>query len=163
MAGTVGIAMIGAAGGLGVSVEVTAGAIISGAYFGDKLSPLSETTNLAPAVAGTALFSHIGHMLWTTIPSIVFALSLFTLMGLNIDSEAANTDLELTMRLISDTFTIHPIMLLPVLTLLVMANKKFPPVPTILAGASLAVLLALIFQRPAVLALAGDTQNIFLA
>ena len=163
VAGTVGIALIGAAGGLGVSVEVTAGAIISGSYFGDKLSPLSETTNLAPAVAGTDLFSHIGHMLWTTIPSIVIALILFTLMGLNIDSEAANTDLELTMRLISDTFTIHPIMLLPVLTLLVMANKKFPPVPTILAGASLAVLLALIFQRPAVLALAGETQNIFLA
>ena len=146
VAGTVGIALIGAAGGLGVSVEVTAGAIISGAYFGDKLSPLSETTNLAPAVAGTDLFSHIGHMLWTTIPSIVIALILFTLMGLNIDSEAANTDLELTMRLISETFTIHPIMLLPVLTLLVMANKKYPPVPTILTGASLAVLLALIFR-----------------
>ena len=84
VAGTVGIALIGAAGGLGVSLEVTAGAIISGAYFGDKLSPLSETTNLAPAVAGTDLFSHIGHMLWTTIPSIVIALVLFTLMGLNI-------------------------------------------------------------------------------
>ena len=84
-------------------------------------------------------------------------------MGLNIDSEAANTDLELTMRLISDNFTIHPIMLLPVLTLLVMANKKYPPVPTILTGASLAVLLALIFQRPAVLGLAGETQNVFLA
>lgn len=163
VAGTVGIALIGAAGGLGVSLEVTAGAIISGAYFGDKLSPLSETTNLAPAVAGTDLFSHIGHMLWTTIPSIVIALVLFTLMGLNIDSEAANTDLELTMRLISDNFTIHPIMLLPVLTLLVMANKKYPPVPTILTGASLAVLLALIFQRPAVLGLAGETQNVFLA
>jgi len=163
VAGTVGIALIGAAGGLGVSSEVTAGAIISGAYFGDKLSPLSETTNLAPAVAGTDLFSHIGHMLWTTIPSIAFALIIFTVMGLNIDSETAGGELELTMRLISDSFTIHPIMLLPVLTLLVMANKKFPPVPTILAGAVLAVLLALIFQGATVLALAGDTQNVFLA
>ena len=68
-------------------------------------------------------------MLWTTIPSIVIALVLFTLMGLNIDSEAANTDLELTLRLISDNFTIHPIMLLPVLTLLVMANKRIPARP----------------------------------
>jgi len=163
VAGTIGIALIGAAGGLGVSMEVTAGAIISGAYFGDKLSPLSETTNLAPAVAGTDLFSHIGHMLWTTIPSIVIALILFTLMGLNIDADTVSTDLELTMKLIRDSFTIHPIMLLPVLTLLIMANKKFPPVPTILAGALLAVLLALVFQRAAVLALAGDTQNVFLA
>ncbi|HJN94765.1 MAG TPA: Na+/H+ antiporter NhaC family protein, partial [Gammaproteobacteria bacterium] len=74
VAGTVGIALIGAAGGMGLSLEITAGAIISGAYFGDKMSPLSETTNLAPAVAGTDLFSHIGHMVWTTLPSIVIAL-----------------------------------------------------------------------------------------
>ena len=91
VAGTVGIALIGAAAGLGLSVEITAGAIISGAYFGDKMSPLSETTNLAPAVAGTDLFTHIGHMVWTTLPSISIALVLFTIIGLNIDS-SSNTD-----------------------------------------------------------------------
>ncbi|GIT21113.1 MAG: hypothetical protein CM1200mP40_07950 [Gammaproteobacteria bacterium] len=88
VAGTVGIALIGASAGMGLSPEITAGAIISGAYFGDKMSPLSETTNLAPAVAGTDLFSHIGHMVWTTIPSIVIALVLFIFIGLNIDPVA---------------------------------------------------------------------------
>jgi len=163
VAGTVGIALIGAAAGLGVSLEVTAGAIISGAYFGDKMSPLSETTNLAPAVAGTDLFSHIGHMVWTTIPSILIALVIFTMMGFNIDADNASSDLALTLQLIKENFTINPIMLLPVLALLVMANKKLPPIPTILAGAMIAVALALIFQRPAILALAGDVPNVFLA
>ncbi len=100
VAGTVGIALIGAAAGLGLSLEITAGAIISGAYFGDKMSPLSETTNLAPAVAGTDLFSHIGHMIWTTIPSIIIALLLYLALGLSIDTSASADDLAITMRLI---------------------------------------------------------------
>ena len=162
VAGTVGIALIGAAAGLGLSVEITAGAIISGAYFGDKMSPLSETTNLAPAVAGTDLFSHIGHMVWTTIPSIALALILYAIIGLSIDTEASASDLAVTMQLINDNFTINPFMLLPVATLLFMAQKKLPPIPTILAGALIGVILALIFQQSAVLSLAGDTTNIFL-
>ena len=162
VAGTVGIALIGAAAGLGLSVEITAGAIISGAYFGDKMSPLSETTNLAPAVAGTDLFSHIGHMVWTTIPSIVIALVLYAIIGLNIDTENSASDLAVTMQLITDNFTINPLMLLPVFALLVMAQKKLPPIPTILAGAFIAVILALLFQQSAVLSLAGDTPNVFL-
>ena len=76
-AATVGVAFIGIASGFEMSSAVTAGAVISGAYFGDKLSPLSETTNLAPAVAGSELFEHIRYMLWTTIPSISIALTLF--------------------------------------------------------------------------------------
>lgn len=162
VAGTVGIALIGAAAGLGLSVEITAGAIISGAYFGDKMSPLSETTNLAPAVAGTDLFSHIGHMVWTTIPSIVIALVLYAIIGLNIDTENSASDLAVTMQLINDNFTINPFMLLPVVALLIMAQKKLPPIPTILAGASIGVVLALLFQQSAVLSLAGDTPNVFL-
>ena len=162
VAGTVGIALIGAAAGLGLSVEITAGAIISGAYFGDKMSPLSETTNLAPAVAGTDLFSHIAHMVWTTIPSIVIALVLYAIIGLNIDTENSASDLAVTMQLIQDNFTINPFMLLPVLALLVMAQKKLPPIPTILAGAFIGVVLALMFQQSAVLSLAGDTPNVFL-
>jgi Na+:H+ antiporter, NhaC family len=162
VAGTVGIALIGAAAGLGLSVEITAGAIISGAYFGDKMSPLSETTNLAPAVAGTDLFSHIGHMVWTTIPSITIALILYAIIGLNIDTESSASDLAITMQLINDNFTINPFMLLPVLALLIMAQRKLPPIPTILAGAFIGVVLALVFQQSAVLSLAGDTPNLFL-
>ncbi|PCJ19990.1 MAG: Na+/H+ antiporter NhaC [SAR86 cluster bacterium] len=162
VAGTVGIALIGAAAGLGLSLEITAGAIISGAYFGDKMSPLSETTNLAPAVAGTDLFSHIGHMVWTTIPSIVIALIMYALIGLNIDTDNSATDLAITMQLINDNFTINPLMLLPVLSLLVMAQKKLPPIPTILTGALIGVVLALVFQQPAILALAGETPNMAL-
>ena len=82
-AATVGVAFIGIAGGFELSTSVTAGAVISGAYFGDKLSPLSETTNLAPAVAGSELFEHIRYMLWTTIPSITIALILFLIIGFN--------------------------------------------------------------------------------
>ena len=163
VAGTVGIALIGAAAGLGMSVEITAGAIISGSYFGDKLSPLSETTNLAPAVAGTDLFGHIGHMTWTTLPSILIALVLFTAIGLNIDTTNTSSNLEITMQLLSENFSINVFMLLPVIMLLVMANKKFPPIPTILAGVILGVLIALIFQRSAISSLGGETTNNLLA
>lgn len=163
VAGTVGIALIGAAAGIGLSVEITAGAIISGAYFGDKMSPLSETTNLAPAVAGTDLFSHIGHMVWTTVPSILIALLLFTIIGLNIDDPGSADDLAITMQLLTENFTINLFMLLPVAALLYMAHKKLPPIPTILSGAMIGVVLALIFQRTAVMNLAGDAPNVFLA
>lgn len=163
VAGTVGIALIGAAAGMGLSPEITAGAIISGAYFGDKMSPLSETTNLAPAVAGTDLFSHIGHMVWTTLPSIVIALILYLLIGLNINSDSTAEDLLVTLNLLQDNFVLNPIMLLPVLVLLIMANKKMPPIPTILAGALIAVVLALIFQRPAIFALSNDVASAPLA
>jgi NhaC family Na+:H+ antiporter len=163
VAGTVGIALIGAAAGMGLSVEITAGAIISGAYFGDKMSPLSETTNLAPAVAGTDLFTHIGHMVWTTLPSITIALILFTLIGLNIDTSSSAEDLAITMGLLNENFTLNIVMLLPVVALLVMANKRLPPIPTIMAGAVLGVILALVFQRPAIMQLPGDAPNAVLA
>lgn len=159
VASTVGIALVGAAAGMGLSLEITAGAIISGAYFGDKMSPLSDTTNLAPAVAGTDLFSHIGHMVWTTTPSIVIALLLYAIIGFNIDDVASNSDLEITMRLIQDNFSIGPLMLLPVLALMIMANRKMPPVPSILVATFLGMILALLFQRPAVLALSGEVSN----
>ena len=162
VAGTVGIALIGAAAGMGLSVEVTAGAIISGAYFGDKMSPLSETTNLAPAVAGTDLFTHIGHMVWTTLPSILITLVLFTVVGLNIETSSSAEDLAITMGLLNDNFTLNVFMLLPVVALLVMANKRLPPIPTIMTGAMIGVVLALIFQRPAIMQLASDAPNAML-
>ncbi|MCI5107999.1 MAG: Na+/H+ antiporter NhaC [Pseudomonadales bacterium] len=163
VAGTVGIALIGAAAGLGLSVEITAGAIISGAYFGDKMSPLSETTNLAPAVAGTDLFTHIGHMVWTTLPSITIALILFAIIGFNIDGTDNAENLAITMQLLDENFVLNPLMLLPVIVLLVMANKRLPPIPTIMTGAFIGVGLALIFQRPAIFNLAGEAPNAFFA
>ena len=159
VAGTVGIALIGAAAGMGMSLEITAGAIISGSYFGDKMSPLSETTNLAPAVAGTDLFGHIGHMVWTTFPSMVIALILFTIIGLNIDTSNTSSNLEVTLQLLSANFSINAFMLLPVIILLIMANRKFPPIPTILAGVIIGILVALIFQRGAISSLSGATES----
>src|SRR5690606_10762812 len=82
VAGTLGVALIGVAQGLEMSPAITAGAVISGAYFGDKISPLSDTTNIAPAAAGSDLFAHIRHMTWTTVPSLLIALALFTAIGL---------------------------------------------------------------------------------
>ena len=90
-AATIGVALIGISQGLELSAPITAGAVISGAYFGDKISPLSETTNLAPAVAGSELFEHIRYMLWTTIPSIITALFIFLILGLNENSSASTT------------------------------------------------------------------------
>src|SRR5690606_35375667 len=81
--GTVGIAFIGVGQALNIPVEMVAGAVISGSYFGDKMSPLSDTTNLAPAMAGTDLFTHVKYMIFTTGPSILIALTLFTVLGLN--------------------------------------------------------------------------------
>ena len=159
VAGTVGIALIGAAAGLGMSLEITAGAIISGSYFGDKMSPLSETTNLAPAVAGTDLFGHIGHMIWTTFPSIVITLILFTVIGFNIDTSNTSSNLEITLQLLSENFSINVFMLIPVIMLLIMANKKFPPIPTILTGVILGILIALIFQQGAISSLSRETES----
>jgi len=151
--------LIGAAAGLGMSLEITAGAIISGSYFGDKMSPLSETTNLAPAVAGTDLFGHIGHMIWTTFPSIVITLILFTVIGLNIDTSNTSSNLEITLQLLSENFSINVFMLIPVIMLLIMANKKFPPIPTILTGVILGILIALIFQQGAISSLSRETES----
>ncbi|MGI9250956.1 MAG: Na+/H+ antiporter NhaC family protein [Pseudohongiellaceae bacterium] len=160
VAGTIGIALIGAAAGMGLRVDITAGAIISGAYFGDKMSPLSETTNLAPAVVGTDLFTHIGHMVWTTLPAIIIALIIYVLLGLNIDQAASADDLAITLRLLEQHFTLNLLMLLPVVVLLVMANRKLPAIPTILTGAAVAIVLALLFQRTAIMALTDGSYDI---
>lgn len=161
-AGTVGVALMGAAGGLGLSLEITAGAIISGAYFGDKMSPLSDTTNLAPAVVGTDLFLHIRHMVWTTMPSILLALLLYLVIGFNTDVAAQNDQLQTTLDLLDSSFHISILMLVPLLVLLVMAAKGIPPLPTILCGALLGVVFTALFQRPAILTMAGDVHGGFL-
>jgi len=153
-AGTLGVALMGVAGGLGMDPAITAGAVISGAYFGDKMSPLSDTTNLAPAAAGSELFAHIRHMTWTTLPSFALAVLGFALIGGTADGAVpAVGDLSAKMR---EHFTLGPHLLLPLLVVLVMAARKVPALPTILAGALLGAVFAVIFQPQAVKALAGE-------
>ncbi len=145
-AASVGVAMIGTAGGLGLSPAITAGAIISGAYFGDKMSPLSDTTNLAPAVAEVDLFSHIRHMTWTGIPALVFALALFTIIGFTSNTATDTDELQATLDILSGNFTIGWYMLLPLVVLFLLAWKKMPALPAILIAACLGIVYAVLFQ-----------------
>ena len=146
VAGTLGVALMGIATGLGLSPSVTAGAIISGAYFGDKMSPLSDTTNLAPAIAGTDLFSHIRHMVWTTGPSLVIALIIFLIMGLNSNAEGNADGLALIQSTLQNTFNISVVSFVPIVVIFVLAYKKMPAFPTILIGALLAGLFSILLQ-----------------
>ena len=154
VAGTLGVALIGVAMGLQLSPAIAAGAIISGAYFGDKMSPLSDTTNLAPAVVDTDLFTHIRHMVWTTAPSFLIALVLFTVIGFGVDAETDSPALRELMIALDGAFNITPWAILPLAVVFFMAYKKVPPMPTILFGALLGGILAVAIQPQVVLAFA---------
>lgn len=156
VAATVGVALIGVASGLGLSLPVAAGAVVSGAYFGDKISPLSETTNLAPAVAGSELFEHIRLMLWTTVPSIVIALLIFLVMGLSTDIPDAGEDrIAPLLAGLESQFHISIIHLVPLGLLLFMALKRMPALPAIFIGALVGGVWALLFQPDAIAVQAG--------
>ncbi|ANO52444.1 Na+/H+ antiporter NhaC [Woeseia oceani] len=156
VAGTLGVALVGVALGLGLSPAITAGAIVSGAYFGDKMSPLSDTTNLAPAVVETDLFTHIRHMAWTTGPSIIMALITFSVIGLMADVPAENTALQDLMTTLDSAFNITPLALIPLAVVFYMAYKKVPPLPTILFGALLGGFVAIVMQPQVVLDFAAS-------
>lgn len=155
VAGTIGISLVAMAMAMDLSVEITAGAIISGAYFGDKMSPLSDTTNLAPAVTGTDLFAHIHHMLWTTVPSLVIACILFLVIGLQSDNSTNMEDLQVTLTLLQSQFNLSLWLLVPLILVLLMAVKKIPAIATIFIGGLIGGVFAMIFQSEAILA-AGD-------
>ncbi len=140
------MALLGVATGLGLDQVVTAGAVISGAYFGDKLSPLSETTNLAPAVAGSDLFDHIQHMLWTTVPSFVIALIIFIVMGFNAEASSEAGRIDEIVSILQTNFNINLLMLVPLLVLLGLAIKKMPAFPAISIGAVMGAIWAVLFQ-----------------
>lgn len=160
VAGTIGVALMGVAIGLGLDPAITAGAVISGAYLGDKMSPLSDTTNLAPAVAGSELFSHIRHMLWTTGPSFLIALVLFTGLGLAAHADGSRIDvMDATLVALDERFNIGIHLLIPLLILLVMAARKVPAFPTIAIGALIGAVFAVLFQREAVLELAAVNSD----
>ena len=155
-AATVGVALMGVSIGMGMSEAITAGAIISGAYFGDKISPLSETTNLAPAIAGTNLFEHIQYMLWTTVPSIIITLILFVVIGLGADLPDTSSGIKEMQSLLQQEFNLGLHMLIPLLVLLTMAIKKVPAFPAVSIGALLGGIWAAIFQPEVIAGLAGD-------
>ena len=156
VAGTLGVALIGVSLGLGLSPAIAAGAIISGAYFGDKMSPLSDTTNLAPAVAGTDLFTHIRHMAWTTAPSFTIALVLFTLLGLGVDVQSDSEALQTLRVTLGESFNITPLALIPLVVVFFMAYRKVPPLPTILFGALFGGFVAMVLQPNGLLAFADS-------
>ncbi|MCU0754605.1 MAG: Na+/H+ antiporter NhaC [Xanthomonadales bacterium] len=153
VAGTLGVALMGVAGGLGMSPAITAGAIISGAYFGDKMSPLSDTTNLAPAAAGAELFAHIRHMIWTTGPSFVIALLLFAIIGFR--STAGEVSVGDLRGQLAAQFQMGPHLLIPLLVVLLLAWRRMPAFPAIAIGALLGALFAVLFQPAATARLAG--------
>lgn len=158
-AGTIGIGLMGVAQGLGLSPEVTAGAVISGAYFGDKMSPLSETTNLAPAVAGVELFTHIRHMSYTTGPSFLIALVGFTLVGFLGDGPSGELALGELPAVLAANFSLSAWTLLPLVVVLGLALARFHALPVILLGALLGAVLAVVLQ-PEVVAAYGGTGEL---
>ena len=153
---TIGIALMGIGTSLGFNPGMTAGAILSGAYFGDKLSPLSDTTNLAAGIAGTDLFTHIRYMLYTTIPSITIALIIFSILGFNTESSAA--DVSAIQRAITGTFNINFALLLAPVLVVVMILKKVPALPAIFVGSLIGAVLALIFQGSIIRELGSESS-----
>ncbi|SDP30906.1 Na+/H+ antiporter NhaC [Desulforhopalus singaporensis] len=154
--GTIGLALMGVGAGLEMNPAMTAGAVISGAYFGDKLSPLSDTTNLAPAMAGSKLFEHIKHMLYTTIPSYFVALALFLFLDMSKSGSASVENVAALSTVLSTNFNISPLLLLvPVLTM-AMIGFRVPAIPGLVAVALLGAVSALLFQG-------GDVSSVIKA
>jgi NhaC family Na+:H+ antiporter len=142
---TVGIALIGIGTALGINPGMIAGAVISGAYFGDKMSPLSDTTNLAPAMAGTDLFTHIRYMAITTIPTIIITLIVFGIISMNIET-SGNTDNEFLLQTINTTFNITPWLFLVPLVVVGLIIFKTKPLIALGTGVAIAIVFAFIFQ-----------------
>ena len=159
---TVGIALVGIAKALDISLGMTAGAILSGAYFGDKLSPLSDTTNLAPAMAGTDLFTHIRYMTFTTVPTIIITLIVFGIIGLNLDADG-NTDIQPILNSIESSFNITPWLFVVPVIVIAMIVVKTPPLIALLIGTLLAAFAALIFQPDLVILVSKAQELTFIS
>ena len=146
--GTVGVALFGIGSALGVPPAVTAGAIVSGAYFGDKMSPLSDTTNLAPSVSGAGLFDHIRHMMVTTTPTYLICIVLYSILGAfyGRGETGDEAQIALTLETLEEHFVIHPLLLLPPLLVLLMVIFKIPALPGLMGAAALGVLSAFFVQ-----------------
>ena len=139
--GTIGVSLMGIAYALDISPAMTAGAIVSGAIFGDKISPLSDTTNLSSATAKVNIFEHIKHMLWTTIPSYIITLIAFTAIGFFMDKGSVDSkQIETIINVLKDEFMITPITLLSPLLIIILAVKRVSPIPALVIGLIAAVL-----------------------
>ncbi len=164
-AGSMGVALIGVGTALGFPVEMTAGAVISGAYFGDKMSPMSDTTNLAPAMAGATLFGHIKHMVYTTGTSLIIALIAFTVMGFMHASEAAVdlTVINSILSFIESSSYIGLVTLIPPVFVIVAVACKLPAIPSLIGGVFIGVPLFFLNQEAIERVLEGDPliHNIF--
>lgn len=158
---TIGIALIGIGKALGFPSEMVAGAVISGAYFGDKMSPLSDTTNLASAVAGVDLYRHVRYMMYTTFPTIAITLLFFIILGYtNFTTEIQDNSVLLAD--IKKTFFIHPVLLLVPGIVIFLIIKKTPPLVALLAGVLLGGVAAIIFQKDLLGSMIDTTQNYYM-
>src|SRR5690554_7181645 len=145
---------------MNIHLGMTAGAILSGAYFGDKISPLSDTTNLAPAMAGTDLFTHIRYMLYTTVPTLIVTLIIFIIIGLNIDT-SGTADTHLILAAVKESINVSPWLFVVPVIVIVMIIKKTPPLIALLIGSLLGALAAIIFQPDIVASIGGGTSLTF--
>jgi len=157
---TIGIALMGIGKALGLPMGMIAGAILSGAYFGDKMSPLSDTTNLAPAMAGTDVFTHVRYMMYTTVPTMIITLLLFLILGFNHHGTSIQDNTGL-LKSISTTFNINPIFFVVPILVIVMIIKKAKPLTALFIGTILAAVFAIIFQPEIVQKVAGSTSLTF--
>ena len=158
---TIGVALLGIGDAMGIDKAVVAGAIVSGAYFGDKMSPLSDTTNLAPAVAGTDLFTHIRYMMYTTVPTMTITLIIFLVMGFTIHTGEVEAHGVAVQKAISGTFNVTPWLFLVPAILFAVIMKKVQPLPALAVGVVLGALFAVIFQPQIIESLYKGEGNYF--
>ena len=145
-AGTVGVAFMGVAVGMDANLAMVAGAVVSGAYFGDKLSPLSDTTNIASMATGVNLFTHIRHLLWTTLPSFLVAALVYLLFGIGAHGGEVPEKVGTILATLDSAFSWNPLLLLPVLIVLGGSMRKKPTIPVILVSSAVAMFNAIVFQ-----------------
>lgn len=156
---TVGVALLGIGNALGLHPGMIAGSIISGAYFGDKMSPLSDTTNLAPAMAGTDLFTHIRYMAYTTVPSIIITLVIFLILGFSVDTGTASVGVDEMLKALESRYYISPVLMIVPLAVIFMIIKKVDAVPALFIGSLLGVVAAIIFQPEVVKEISGVSTD----
>lgn len=158
--GTIGVALMGIGTGLGINPALTAGMVVSGAYFGDKISPLSDSTNVAAAAAETDLYLHVRSMMYTTVPSFIIALILYLVIGLRYDTSSVNLEnIQLIKTALASTFKISPWLLIPPIIVLITAVKKVPAIPSLLLAAAAGSIFAMIFQGASFVDVLEALQN----
>lgn len=144
--GTIGVASIGIGEALGIPMAMTAGAVVSGSFFGDKISPMSDSTNLTPSVLGVNLFEHIKNMLYTTLPSLIITLVVFTAIGFTVSGNGISSDVSMYTDYINEHYNITPWLFVSPLVVMVMIVKKVPAIPSLIAGVILGSATYILFQ-----------------